>query len=181
MLGECMEALQVKPDGIYFDGTLGGGGHTEAILLKGGRVIATDLDDDAIKYASDKLRQNHAFENRFRLVKDNFKNALQVLEGDCLGSLDGAILDLGISSHQVDEALRGFSYTKDAALAMILKGILFTGSNAETEPNDSSSIFFASSCFRMQIVLFGPLVKNGLSPKTSFSLEGMRILHFSSI
>jgi 16S rRNA (cytosine1402-N4)-methyltransferase len=118
MLREVTDALKIKRNGVYFDGTLGGGGFSESIMLNGGRVIATDLDDDAIEFARGRFESNPSFAGKFRLIKGNYKELLKILEVEGLGDLDGAVLDLGISSHQVDEAERGFSYMKDAPLDM---------------------------------------------------------------
>lgn len=115
---ECMTALKVSEEKLYFDGTLGGGGHTEEILRRGGRVIATDRDMEAIDYARMRLGQTSEYNGRYVLVKDNFKNALQVLKQHGVSEIDGALLDLGISSHQVDETLRGFSYNGNGLLDM---------------------------------------------------------------
>lgn len=115
---ECMEALAVGTGKLYFDGTLGGGGHTSEILKRGGRVIATDRDMEAIDHSRMRLSQISEYNGRYTLVKDNFKNVLEVLKAHEADSIDGAILDLGISSHQVDEALRGFSYNGNGLLDM---------------------------------------------------------------
>ncbi|MDE6398193.1 MAG: 16S rRNA (cytosine(1402)-N(4))-methyltransferase RsmH [Clostridiales bacterium] len=118
LLDECMQALNVGAGKLYFDGTLGGGGHTSEILRRGGRVIATDRDMEAIDYARLRLAQVSDYNGRYTLVKDNFKNATEVLRAHETASLDGALLDLGISSHQVDENLRGFSYSGNGLLDM---------------------------------------------------------------
>lgn len=118
MLDECMQALRVSTGKLYFDGTLGGGGHTGEILRRGGRVIATDRDMDAIDYSRMKLSKITDYNGKYTLVKDNFKNVLEVLQSHEADLLDGAILDLGISSHQVDENLRGFSYSGNGLLDM---------------------------------------------------------------
>lgn len=115
---ECLDALRVKTGGLYFDGTLGGGGHTELILKAGGNVIAFDKDSDAISFATDRLARTTDFVGRYRIVKSDFKNAPEVLDELGIQALDGAILDLGISSHQVDAAERGFSYRNDGPLDM---------------------------------------------------------------
>ena len=110
MLDECIEALGVKDGGIYFDGTLGGGGHSYHILKKSapsGRLVATDLDDYAIGRATEKLNE---FDGRFTLVKDNFKNFLEIKENLGISGFDGILLDLGVSSFQLDDRQRGFSY-----------------------------------------------------------------------
>ncbi len=118
MLDETVGALEVKPERLYFDGTLGGGGHSERILKLGGRIIATDRDGEAIDYALGRFSKNSDYNGRYTLVKDNFKNVLQILKERHITELNGAILDLGISSHQIDEANRGFSYMSNAQLDM---------------------------------------------------------------
>lgn len=109
MLEQCIEGLAIKPDGVYFDGTLGGGGHSGAILsrLHGGRLIATDLDKEAIAAASKNLE---AFGEAFRPFNDNFKNFKSVIEQAGYSKIDGILLDLGVSSYQLDNRDRGFSY-----------------------------------------------------------------------
>ena len=110
MKKECLDALQVKDGGIYFDGTLGGGGHTYEILKKSspsGRVIATDLDDYAISRAKDRLFE---FGNRLTVIKDNFKNFSEIKREQGIDGFDGILLDLGVSSFQLDDKSRGFSY-----------------------------------------------------------------------
>lgn len=114
---EVLSALQVTDGGIYFDGTLGGGGHSLEIMKRGGRVIATDLDGDAIAYA-DKRFSEAGFSGRYTLLRGNFKDACEMLDDAGIGELDGALLDLGVSSHQFDEGDRGFSYRFDAPLDM---------------------------------------------------------------
>lgn len=118
MLNECMDGLNITDGGIYFDGTLGGAGHSKEILKRsnGTRLIATDLDTDAIKAATDNLKE---FDGRFTLVHDNFKNFKKIVKDLGVGLIDGAILDLGVSSYQLDEKSRGFSYmAKDEKLNM---------------------------------------------------------------
>ncbi|MBR2336835.1 MAG: 16S rRNA (cytosine(1402)-N(4))-methyltransferase RsmH [Clostridia bacterium] len=113
MKEECLSGLDLKSDGIYFDGTLGGAGHSYEILKRtapSGRLIATDLDKDAIKNAEEKLRE---FDGRFKLYNTNFKNIDQVLDEEGIAQIDGALLDLGVSSYQLDNRERGFSYLSD--------------------------------------------------------------------
>lgn len=110
MLEECMEGLNLKDGGVYFDGTVGGGGHSYEILKRtepSGRLIATDLDDEAIEAASKRLRE---FEGRFEIHKSNYKDFEGVFERTGVYKIDGALLDFGISSHQIDDEERGFSY-----------------------------------------------------------------------
>lgn len=118
MAQECIEALNVQRNKLYFDGTLGGGGHSERILEKGGRLIAVDRDLDAINFASARFKGNPDFIGRYEIVHDNFKNAKDILKRLNIDALDGAILDLGISSHQIDDKERGFSYRFDSELDM---------------------------------------------------------------
>ena len=119
MLEECMEGLSLKTGGVWFDGTVGGGGHSYEILKRtgpGGRLIATDLDDEAIEAATNRLKE---FDGRFTIYKSNYKWFAKVFEAAGVDTIDGAILDFGISSHQIDDEDRGFSYRMaDAPLDM---------------------------------------------------------------
>ena len=119
MYNECIESLNLKSNGIYFDGTLGGGGHSMGILsgsAPNGFLIATDRDADAIDAASKRLKDFH---NRLKIVKDNFKNFTKVLDDLEVLNIDGAILDLGVSSYQLDNRERGFAYmSRDVKLDM---------------------------------------------------------------
>ncbi len=116
---ECISWLNVKDGGIYFDGTLGGGGHTEGILkasFPSGKVYATDLDDYAIARAKERLSE---YGERFVPIKDNFKNFAKVKEQYGISDFDGILLDLGVSSFQLDDKSRGFSYmAQDEVLDM---------------------------------------------------------------
>ncbi|MBQ6979743.1 MAG: 16S rRNA (cytosine(1402)-N(4))-methyltransferase RsmH [Clostridia bacterium] len=110
MLESCIEGLKLKDNGIYFDGTLGGGGHSYEILKRSspnGKLVATDLDDYAIERATERLKE---FNGRFTFVKDNFKNFSKIKEELNIEKFDGIILDLGVSSFQLDDRKRGFSY-----------------------------------------------------------------------
>ena len=119
MLEECMEGLALKDGGVYFDGTVGGGGHSYEILKRtapNGKLIATDLDDEAIEAASNRLSE---FQGRFEIYKSNYKDFAQVFDKAGIDKIDGALLDFGISSHQIDDADRGFTYRQaDAPLDM---------------------------------------------------------------
>ncbi|MBQ7642680.1 MAG: 16S rRNA (cytosine(1402)-N(4))-methyltransferase RsmH, partial [Clostridia bacterium] len=113
MLEECMNALELKEGGVYFDGTLGGAGHTAEILRRTsptGRIIATDLDCAAIENAKIRLSE---FDGRFSLYNTNFKNFTSVKSESGVLEFDGALLDLGVSSYQLDNRERGFSYMSD--------------------------------------------------------------------
>ena len=117
LLKESVEALNIKPTGIYVDATLGGGGHSFEILkhINGGRLVGIDQDEAAIKAASEKLS---AFNNAFTSMKNNFSNIKNILAELDIDLIDGAVMDLGVSSHQLDTTDRGFSYLKDAPLDM---------------------------------------------------------------
>lgn len=115
MLEECMDGLALKDGGLYFDGTVGGGGHSFEILRRSspnGRLIATDLDDEAIAAAKKRLEP---FAGRFTIYKSNYKDFEKVFEKAGVDKLDGALLDFGVSSHQIDDAERGFSYRQAEA------------------------------------------------------------------
>ncbi len=118
LLQKTIEALDIKPDGIYLDGTLGGGGHSYEIarrLTKGGRLIGTDQDEEAIEAASEHLSE---FSDRVTIVRDNYVNFRNILDSLGIEKVDGILLDLGVSSHQFDDKDRGFSYRMDAPLDM---------------------------------------------------------------
>ena len=118
LLEETIENLNIKPDGIYVDGTLGGGGHSYEIakrLTAGGRLIGIDQDADAIKAATDRLKE---FADRVTIVRNNYCNIADVLDELGIVKVDGIILDLGVSSYQLDTAERGFTYNVDAPLDM---------------------------------------------------------------
>ena len=117
LLSECIENLDIKPDGIYVDGTAGGAGHSSKIAerLDGGLLIPIDQDEDAIKVISERLAQ---YGERVRIVRDNFSNIKSILNGLEIEKIDGLLLDLGVSSYQLDTAERGFSYMADAPLDM---------------------------------------------------------------
>ena len=117
MLDKCIENLNIKSDGIYVDGTLGGAGHSSVIASKlneSGRLIGIDQDADAISAASENLK---SYKN-VTIIKDNYVNMLSILKGLGIEGVDGILLDLGVSSYQLDNAERGFSYREDAPLDM---------------------------------------------------------------
>lgn len=118
MKSECIDALNIKPDGVYMDGTLGGAGHSIEIAkrLKKGRLIMFDLDSDAISVAKERMTRVGCKQD---FIKDNFKNFKSYI--DALGvKLDGVLLDLGVSSFQIDEPERGFSYMQEGKLNMAM-------------------------------------------------------------
>ena len=118
LLEECIENLDIKPNGIYVDGTAGGAGHSSRIaekLSEGGLLIPIDQDEDAIAVITKRLA---LYGERVRIVRDNFSNIKGVLDSLGIDSIDGLLLDLGVSSYQLDTAERGFSYMADAPLDM---------------------------------------------------------------
>lgn len=118
LLEETIENLNIKPDGIYVDGTLGGGGHSYHIaerLSSKGRLIGIDQDADAIAAATKRLEP---FSDRVTIVRNNYCNFEQVLKSLSIDKVDGIVLDLGVSSYQLDTAQRGFTYKVDAPLDM---------------------------------------------------------------
>ena len=118
MLDECIEALNIRPEGIYVDCTLGGGGHSLEIakrLTGGGLLIGVDQDANAIAHAG-RVLEEHS--ERTKLVRGSFFDIKQILEDIGVMSADGFLADLGVSSHQLDEPSRGFSYMNDARLDM---------------------------------------------------------------
>lgn len=117
LLNECIEALDIKEDGIYVDGTLGGAGHSSEIvknLSEKGRLIGIDQDTDALKAAKEKLKAY----NNVTFVHSNFHNIYDILKGLDIEGVDGILMDLGVSSYQLDNGERGFSYMQDAPLDM---------------------------------------------------------------
>lgn len=121
LLNECIENLNIKPDGIYLDGTLGLGGHSYQIAsrLSTGRLICIDRDETAIERSSKRLAP---FADKITFVHGNFSDAASILDGLGVAGVDGMLFDLGVSSPQLDEIQRGFSYMGDAPLDMRMDG-----------------------------------------------------------
>ena len=117
VLEESVAGLNIRPGGIYIDGTTGGGGHSAAIAerLEGGRLICVDKDDYALKQAAQRLLP---WQERITFVQDDFCNLARILDRLGITAIDGLLLDLGVSSFQLDDAERGFSYMKEAPLDM---------------------------------------------------------------
>ena len=117
LLQECMDGLCIQPEGIYVDGTMGGGGHSLEIAkrLNGGRLICIDQDENAHAAAKERLRNEL---DKITFVRDDFGNIGAILDNLGIEKIDGMLLDIGVSSHQLDEAERGFSYQQDAPLDM---------------------------------------------------------------
>ena len=117
LLDECIENLNIKPDGVYLDGTTGLGGHSLQIAkrLTTGRLICIDRDESAIRRSSQRLKEHL---DKITFVHDTFSNAAEIVKNLGLSGVDGMLFDLGVSSPQLDEAERGFSYMNDAPLDM---------------------------------------------------------------
>lgn len=118
LLHETIEALQIRPDGIYVDGTLGGAGHSFEIAKRlgpQGRLIGIDQDEAAIEAAGERLRE---FSDRVTIVRDNYVNFPAVMDRLGIDRVDGILLDIGVSSYQIDTVERGFTYKEDAPLDM---------------------------------------------------------------
>lgn len=116
LLDETIDMLKINSDGIYVDGTAGGGGHSGEILarLKNGRLIAIDQDPDAILTLNEKFRKAP----NVTVIQDNFSNIEEILKRLNIGKVNGILLDIGVSSYQLDSSNRGFSYNKEAPLDM---------------------------------------------------------------
>ena len=117
LLNECLEGLNIKPDGIYVDGTLGGAGHSSQIvkrISKNGLLLGIDRDQEAICVTKERLKE---FTN-VKFIHDNHDNIKNILESLEISEVDGILLDLGVSSYQLDEKNRGFSYIGDSELDM---------------------------------------------------------------
>ncbi len=117
LFNEVIEGLNIKEDGIYVDGTLGGAGHSIEIVkrLKAGKLVGIDQDINAINKAKEVLKD---YLNKVIFIHDNYGNIQKILRGLNIEKVDGILLDIGVSSHQLDEEERGFSYNKDAYLDM---------------------------------------------------------------
>ena len=130
LLSETIDSLCIKPDGIYIDGTAGGAGHSKEIAkrLKNGLLLALDQDPDAVKTATERLKGLPA-----KVIKSNFVNMDKVAKNEGITKVDGILLDLGVSSYQLDTAERGFSYHKESRLDMRMSQ---SGMSAEDIVND---------------------------------------------
>ena len=112
LLEECIEALQIKEDGVYVDGTIGGAGHAQKVVerLSGrGRLVGIDRDEDAIAAATDRLI---SYKDRVTILRGSYRDLPALLSGVGIREVDGILLDLGVSSYQLDSADRGFTYQK---------------------------------------------------------------------
>lgn len=119
MLTEALDALQIEEGKKYIDGTLGGGGHTKGILQRGGIVLGIDTDEEAIRFVKERIKTQELGEkNKLTLARGNFKELDQIAKRNGFGKVSGILFDLGVSSHQFDEAERGFSFQKVGPLDM---------------------------------------------------------------
>ncbi len=146
LLDECIEGLNIKPDGIYVDGTAGGGGHSFHIakaLTSGGRLIAIDQDAAAIEAAGKRLEP---FSDRVTVVRSNFSEVGGVLDNLGIEKIDGILMDLGVSSYQLDTPERGFSYNADAPLDMRMD---------DRNPLDASVVVNTYSEEKLREIIFG--------------------------
>jgi 16S rRNA (cytosine1402-N4)-methyltransferase len=142
MIKECCEYLNVKEGGVYVDCTMGGGGHSRAILERGGKVIGLDQDPDAVLKASAVL-QSYIESGKFEIVQTNFRNVRSAVEQSKIagvhtshkGQVDGVLMDLGVSSYQINEGTRGFSFGKDGPLDMRMN----KGSVGQIKQNPTSA------------------------------------------
>ncbi len=141
LLWECIDALNIKPEGIYVDGTAGGAGHSSEIAkkLNGGKLYALDRDPDAVVIASERLKNLPA-----EVIKSNFSDMKEILFERGIEKVDGILLDLGVSSYQLDTAERGFSYHKDAPLDMRMSKSGITAADVVNtfSEKELSDIFF---------------------------------------
>ena len=118
LLNETIDSLNIRPDGVYVDGTLGGGGHSLEIvkrLSEKGRLIGLDRDENAIQAASERLK---GYKDKITFVRSNYDRFPEIMQELGLARVDGIVLDLGVSSYQLDTPERGFSYREDAPLDM---------------------------------------------------------------
>ena len=159
LLNECINGLEIKPDGIYVDGTLGGAGHSREIvkhLSTKGTLIGIDRDEEALKAASEKLKE---YKN-VKYIYGNHDNIKEILEQLKIDKVDGILLDLGVSSYQLDEKNRGFSYMADAKLDMRMDKT--TGITAEEIVNTYSEDILSKIIFEYGEERFAKKIANNI-------------------
>lgn len=156
MLDECIDGLAIKPDGIYVDGTAGGAGHSKEIAkrLTSGMLVAIDRDPEAVKTATGRLAGYNA-----KVVLSNYDQIRQVLDSLDIESADGILLDLGVSSYQLDNAERGFSYHNDAPLDMRMSS---SGMSARDVVNDYTEQRLADIIFRFGEEKYAKSIAKGI-------------------
>ncbi len=156
MLDECIEGLAIKPEGIYVDGTAGGAGHSKEIAkrLTTGRLIAIDRDPEAVKTATERLEGLNA-----EVVLSNYDEIRRVLDERSVEGADGILLDLGVSSYQLDNAQRGFSYHNDAPLDMRMSS---SGMSARDVVNDYTEEMLSQIIFRYGEEKFAKSIARGI-------------------
>lgn len=175
LLNETIEALNINPSGIYVDGTVGGAGHSSEIAkrLTNGRLICLDQDPDAVKIATERLEGLPA-----TVIQTNFSNMDKALESLNINKVDGLLLDLGVSSYQLDTAERGFSYHKDAPLDMRMSksGISAEDIVNEFSENELSDIFFRFGEEKFSRKIAAEIVKVRSSERISSTLQLAEII-----
>ncbi|MCK9574924.1 MAG: 16S rRNA (cytosine(1402)-N(4))-methyltransferase RsmH [Clostridia bacterium] len=159
MLNECVIGLNIKPNGIYVDGTLGGAGHSIEIIkhIDSGLLIGIDKDLDAIKFAQNRLK---SYGEKVKYVHDDFKNIIEILNNFKIDKIDGILVDLGVSSYQIDNAERGFSYMHDGPLDMRMN--TESGITAYDVVNDYSESELAKILFEYGEEKFGNCIARSI-------------------
>ena len=178
MLNEAIDGLDIKSDGIYVDATLGYGGHSSAILekLTAGHLYCFDQDEEAIKYSKDRLKK---INNHFTIIYSNFVNLKEKLEEQGITKVDGILFDLGLSSPQIDDASRGFSFMQDAPLDMRMdkknkldaKKVINTYSIEEL-----ANIFFLYGEEKMSKVIAKKIVATRLDKEINTTTELVKVI-----
>ncbi len=176
LLDECIKGLNIKPDGIYIDGTAGGGGHSYEIaarLTKGGKLYALDRDKEAVAAATERLKP---FADRAKVINANFSEIAHVARELNLPRLDGILMDIGVSSYQLDNPERGFSYNHDAPLDMRMsrqqETSAFTVINEYTEFEIAEIIWkYGEERWAKRIAQFIAEARKNNSIETTFELN----------
>ncbi|MBQ4031470.1 MAG: 16S rRNA (cytosine(1402)-N(4))-methyltransferase RsmH [Bacilli bacterium] len=178
MLNEAIDGLDIKSDGIYVDATLGYGGHSSAILdkLTAGHLYCFDQDEEAIKYSKERLKQ---ISNHFTIIYSNFVNLKEKLQEQGITKVDGILFDLGLSSPQIDDASRGFSFMQDAPLDMRMdkknkldaKKVINTYSIEEL-----ANIFFLYGEEKMSKVIAKKIVATRLDKEINTTTELVKVI-----
>lgn len=175
LLNECIESLNIRPDGIYADGTAGGAGHSCEIAkrLKQGKLYAFDRDPDAVKIATERLKEYNA-----EVIESNFSDMKERLKERGIDGVDGILLDLGVSSYQLDTAERGFSYHRDAPLDMRMSKSGISAAdvvNTFTE-KELSDIFFRFGEEKFSQRIAARIVSERINKKIETTLELAEII-----